>query len=167
MELSESDINEANEVADLMFKIDNWDADYINSLSSEILQHQPYFLSVLAGIRLEITEEELEEFTKIYFLVWECFRKNENVLTKKVTEADFHKVLNKQVDMLRYMEGEPTQKEKGKVVSYDFEKIKSRSLLAAVLLRYGERPVIVKMDEQMKGHIFIGIKSFIECFENL
>ena len=69
--------------------------------------------------------------------------------------------------MLRYMEGEPTQKEKGKVVSYDFEKIKSRSLLAAVLLRYSERPVIVKMDEQMKGHIFIGIKSFIECFENL
>ena len=167
MELSEYDINEANEVADLMFKIDNWDADYINSLSSEILQHQPYFLSVLAGIRLEVTEEELEEFLKIYFLVWECFRKNENVLTKKVTEEYFHKVLNKQVDMLRYMEGEPTQKEKGKVVSCDFEKIKSRSLLAAVLLRYSERPVIVKMDEQMKGHIFIGIKSFIECFENL
>jgi hypothetical protein len=65
------------------------------------------------------------------------------------------------------MEGEPTKKEKGKVVSYDFEKIKSRSLLAAVLLRYSERPVIAKMDEQMKGHIFIGIKSFIECFENL
>ena len=52
-------------------------------------------------------------------------------------------------------------------MSYDFENIKSRSLLAAVLLRYSERPVIAKMDEQMKGHIFIGIKSFIECFENL
>ena len=167
MELSKSEINEANEVADLMFKIDNWDAEYINSISSEILQYQPYFLSVLAGVRLEITEEELEEFTKIYFLIWEFFRKNENVLTKKVTEADFNKVLDKQVDMLRYMEGEPTQKEKGKVVSYDFEKIKSRSLLAAVLLRYSESPVIVKMDMQMKGHIFIGIKSFIECFDNL
>ena len=45
MELSESEFKEANEVADLMFKIDNWDADYINSLSSEILQYQPYFLS--------------------------------------------------------------------------------------------------------------------------
>ena len=53
---------------------------------------------------------------KIYFLIWECFRNNKNVLTKKVTEADFHKVLNKQIDMLKYMEGEPTQKEKGKVV---------------------------------------------------
>ena len=61
MELSESDINETNEVADLMFKIDNWDVDYINSISSEILQYQPYFLSVLAGVRLEVTEEELEE----------------------------------------------------------------------------------------------------------
>ena len=167
MDLSESDINEANEVADLMFKIDNWDVDYINTLSSEILQYQPYFISVLAGIRLEVTEEELEEIMKIYFLIWECFRNNKNVLTKKVTEADFHKVLNKQIDMLKYMEGEPTQKEKGKVVSYDFQKIKSRSLLAAVLLRYSDRPVIAEMDEQMKGHIFIGIKSFIECFENI
>ena len=132
MELSQSEINEANEVADLMFKIDNWDADYITSLSSEILQYQPYFLSVLAGVRVEVTEEELEEILKIYFLIWEFFRENKNVLEKKVTEADFNKVLDKQVDMLRYMEGEPTKKEKGKVVSYDFEKIKSRSLLAAV-----------------------------------
>ena len=167
MELSESDINEANKVADLMFKIDNWDADYINFISSEILQYQPYFLSVLAGVRLEVTEEELEEFLKIYFLIWEFFRKDKNVLAKKVTEADFLKVHNKQIEMLRYMEGEPTKKEKGKVVSYDFQKIKSRSLLAAVLLRYSDRPVIAKMDEQMKGHIFIGIKSFIECFENV
>ena len=41
MELSKSEINEANEVADLMFKIDNWDADYITSLSSEILHINP------------------------------------------------------------------------------------------------------------------------------
>ena len=167
MELSESDINETNEVADLMFKIDNWDVDYINSISSEILQYQPYFLSVLAGVRLEVTEEELEEFLKIYFLIWEFFRKDKNVLTKKVTEAYFLKVHNKQIEMLRYMEGEPTKKEKGKVVSYDFQKIKSRSLLAAVLLRYSDRPVIAKMDEQMKGHVFVLIKSFIECFENV
>ena len=167
MELSESDINETNEVADLMFKIDNWDVDYINSISSEILQYQPYFLSVLAGVRLEVTEEELEEFLKIYFLIWEFFRKDKNVLAKKVTEADFLKVHNKQIEMLRYMEGEPTKKEKGKVVSYDFQKIKSRSLLAAVLLRYSDRPVIAKMDEQMKGHVFVLIKSFIECFENV
>ena len=167
MELSESDINEANKVADLMFKIDNWDVDYINSISSEILQYQPYFLSVLAGVRLEVTEEELEEFLKIYFLIWEFFRKDKNVLAKKVTEADFLKVHNKQIEMLRYMEGEPTKKEKGKVVSYDFQKIKSRSLLAAVLLRYSDRPVIAKMDEQMKGHVFVLIKSFIECFENV
>ena len=167
MELSQSEINEANEVADLMFKINNWDVDYINTLSSEILQHQPFFLSVLGGIRLEVTPEELEEVLKIYFLVWECFRNNENVKIQKVTEADFHKVHNRQVEMLRYMEGESNQKEKGKVVSYDFEKIKSRSLIAAVLLRYDDRPVLAKMDEQMKGHIFIGIKSFIECFENV
>ena len=167
MELSESDINETNEVADLMFKIDNWDVDYINSISSEILQYQPYFLSVLAGVRLEVTEEELEEFLRIYFLIWEFFRKDKNVLAKKVTEADFLKVHNKQIEMLRYMEGEPTKKEKGKVVSYDFQKIKSRSLLAAVLLRYSDRPVIAKMDEQMKGHVFVLIKSFIECFENV
>ena len=167
MELSESDINETNEVADLMFKIDNWDVDYINSISSEILQYQPYFLSVLAGVRLEVTEEELEEFLKISFIIWEFFRKDQNVLDKKVTEAHFLKVHNKQIEMLRYMEGEPTKKEKGKVVSYDFQKIKSRSLLAAVLLRYSDRPVIAKMDEQMKGHVFVLIKSFIECFENV
>ena len=99
MDLSESEINEANEVADLMFKIDEeWNGDYITSLSSEIIQHQPFLLSVLAGIRLEITEEELEEILKIYFLIWESFRNNKNVLEKKLTETDFNRVFNKQVD---------------------------------------------------------------------
>ena len=167
MELSESDIKEANEVADLMIKIDNSDADYITSSLNEIRQYQPFMISVLAGIQIEVTDEELEEIMRIYFLLWEFFRNNKNVFEKKVIEADFQIIQNRQIDMLLYMEGEPTQKEKGEVVSYDFEKIKSRSLLAAVLLRYNESPVIVKMDMQMKGHIFIGIKSFIESFENL
>lgn len=168
MNLSELEINEANEVADLLSKIDkDWDEDYVNTVSDEIFQHQPFFLTALLGLRFDVTPEELEEIMKIYFFIWEYFKNNKKVFAKKVTEEGFEKVQKRHIEMLRYMEGEPNQKEKGKVVSSDFDNFKSRSLLAAVLLRYSTRSVLVKMNKQNKGFVFVGIKSFIECFDNL
>ena len=167
MKLTSSDFKEVAELAHVVKKIDLLNADYVNSLSDEIFPLQPFFLTVLLGYRFDVTPEEHDEIIKIYFLIWEYFRKNKNVQTKKVTETYFEKVQDSQIEMLQYIEDESDEKEKGKIYTDDLQKLKSKALLTAVLYRYTSRPVLIKMDEKSKGILFIGIKSFIECFESI
>ena len=165
MKITQNDFNETTELADLLTKIDIMDPEYVSLLSDEIFKQQPFFLTVLLSYRLDVAPDELEEIMKIYFLLWEYFRSNKNVQTKKITEAHFEKVQDRNIEMLKYIQGETDQSDKLDVYSYDLENIKSKSLLTSVLFRYNTRPVLMKMDEESKGIVFIGIKCFIECFE--
>lgn len=167
MKLTRSDFKEAAELAHMVKKIDLLDVDYMNTLSDEIFQLQPFFLTVLIGYRFDVTPAELDEIMKIYFLIWEYFRNNKNVQTKKVTESYFEKIQESQIERLQNIEEESNEKEKGKIYMNDLQKIKSRALLSAVLYRYTNRPVLIQMDEKRKGIVLIGIKSFLECFENI
>jgi hypothetical protein len=167
MKITQKDFNETTKLAGLLTKIDNLSPEYVNSLSDEMFQRQPFFLTVLLGYRFDVTTEELEEIMKIYFLIWEYFRPSKNVQTKQVTKTYFEKIQDRNIEMLKYIEGEHKQDGKMNVYSYDLEKVKSKALLTAVLYRYKSRPVLLKMDEQSKGIIFVGMKSFIECFETI
>jgi hypothetical protein len=143
------------------------DADYVNTVSDEIFEMQPFFLSVLLGYSYDVSMDELEEIMKIYFIVWEYFRSNPNVQKKRVTGSFFNKIQQKNIEMLKYTEGEPEENEKLEIFSYDLQNLKSKSLLAAIFLRFNERAVLVNMDFNNKGAVMIGIKSFIECFEEI
>ena len=150
-----------------MRRIDNIDADYVNLISDEIFQYQPFFLSALLGLRLDVTPAELDEVMKIYFLIWEYFRGDKKLKVIKVTQADFEKIQLRHIEMLRYMDDEFSQKEIGEITSSDLENVKSKVLLTAVLIRYDTRPVLMRMNDEMKGIVFVGVKSFIEYFEKL
>lgn len=165
MKFTPQDFNEVTELACLLTKIDNLDTGCIHVLSDEIFQQQPFFLSVLLGYRLDTSPEEFEEIIKIYFLIWEYFKQNKNLPTKKITEAYFEKTQNRHIQMVHYAEGEREQNEILKIYSNDLQNLKSKALLAAVFLRFNNRPVLTKMDENKKGIILVGIKSFLECFE--
>lgn len=165
LKLTPQDFKESDEVAELVVKMDNLSVDYVNSTGDDIFQQQPFFLTVLLGYRPDFTPEEHGEFIKIYFLIWEFFKANKNVQTKKVTEADFEKIEARHLAMFKYVEGEFDPQEISKVYLYDLENLKSKSLFSAVLFRYNTRPVIMNMDDRDKTLILVGIKSFIECFE--
>jgi len=165
MKITQNDINETIELSDLMVKIDRMDPEYVTMLSDEIFKQQPFFLTVLIGYRLDVKPAELEEIMKLYFLIWEYFRSNKNVQTKKITEADFEKVQDRNIEMLRHLQCEEYQSDKLNVFLNDLGNMKSKSLLASVHFRYKTIPTLMKMNEESKGIIFIGIKCFIECFE--
>ena len=167
MDFKQNDFSEARELAKVQIKMDNIDAEYVNLISEDIFQKQPYFLTVLLGYRLVITPMELEETMKIYFLIWEYFRTNIKIQTIKVTENDFETIQNRNIAMLQYCDGEFDAVETNNIYSSDLENLKSKALFAAVLFRFNERPALLKMDVQKRFIIVIGIKSFIECFENL
>jgi hypothetical protein len=165
IKFTQNDFDEINKVAKLLKKIDHIDAAYADTVSDEIFQRQPFFLSVLMGYQFDVSMEELDEIIKIYILIWEYFSSNPNVQKKQVTQAYFERIQTRNIEMLKYSEGEPTEEEKRKVYSHDLQKLKSKSLWTAILFRCDDRPVLKKMDIETKGMILIGMKSFIECFE--
>jgi len=167
MEFTQNDFNESIELTELIRKIDMMDAPYVNTVTDDIYAKQPFFLTVLLGYRLDVFTEELEELMKIYFLIWEYFKSNQHVQTRKVNQAYFEKIQTRNLQMLKYSEGELSQKDKLKVFAPDLQNLKSKSLLAAILFRFNNRLVLSKMNVQKKGLILIGIKSFIECFETI
>ena len=161
------DFDETGRLAELLKKIDQIDSTYADTVSDEIFQRQPFFLSVLLGYQFDVSMEELEEIMKNYFLIWEYFRSNPNVQKKQVSQAYFEKAQARNIEMLRYSEGEPNKRAKMKVYSYDLQKLKSKALWTAILFRCDNRPVLKKMDTETKGFILIGMKSFIDCFETI
>lgn len=167
MKFSKKDFTETAELSVLLSKIDHIDGEYVSKVSDEIFKKQPFFLSALLGYRFDVSTTELEELMKIYFLIWEYFKPNQNVRNKKVTEALFTKMMKRNIQMLKYSEDEPSEQDKLEVYSADLQNLKSKSLLAAVFFRFYNRPVLIKMEKEKTGTILIGIKSFIECFETI
>ncbi|MFA9388702.1 MAG: hypothetical protein ACERKD_02775 [Prolixibacteraceae bacterium] len=167
IKFTNNDLEETKILAESIKKIDQIDSEYVNSISDEIFKLQPFFLTVLLGHRLDISMEELEEVMKIYFVVWEYFRLDPNVLKKQVTESLFNKVQKRNIEMLKYSEGESTENDKLEIYSSDLQNLKSKSLLSAIFFRFNERSTLKHMDIEKKGIIMIGIKSFIECFETI
>jgi hypothetical protein len=167
IKFTKNDIYESELLAKTIKKIDEIDADYVNSASDEIFKHQPFFLTVMLGHRHDVSNYELEEIMKLYFLVWEYFRSNPKIKTKLVTESSFNKIQKRNIEMLKYSDGETNGNDKLDIYTQDIQTIKSKALLAAIFLRFNDRPTLFKMDIIIKGVIMIGIKSFIECFESL
>src|SRR5690606_17002147 len=100
MDIKQSDFTEAKDLAKIQIRMDNIDAEYVDKISDEIFQKQPFFLTTLLGYRFDVTPIELEEIMKIYFLIWEYFRTNTKVQTIKVTQKYFETVLNKNIALL-------------------------------------------------------------------
>lgn len=167
IKFTNNDFEETKILAESIKKIDQIDSEYVNSISDEIFKLQPFFLTVLLGYRQDISMEELEEIMKIYFVVWEYFRLNPNVQTKQVTESFFNKIQKRNIEMLKYSEGESTENEKSEIYSSNLQNLKSKSLMSAIFFRFDDRPTLKNMDIEKKGIIMIGIKSFIECFETI
>lgn len=153
-----------SDMAALMNKIDNIGPEYVNAVSSEMFQYQPFFLSVLLGYRTDVSLEELEEIMKIYFLIWEYFGKNPGVRVKQITKKDFEAAQLRHIKMLKYAEGE-SPSSRIELYLKNWNNVKSKSLVAMIVFRIRERPLFAKMDKETCGIILIGIKSFIECFE--
>ena len=164
MKFTQNDFNEIPLLARVEKRIDTIDSTNVNSILDDIYKKQPFLLSVLLGYNLDITPIELEELMKVYFLIWEYFKDNQNVQNRKVTEQLFEKIHNRNIGMLRYAEGESTD-QSAILYSSDLQNLRSKALLTAILLRFNNRPDLVSMDMKTKGMILIGIKTFIECFE--
>jgi hypothetical protein len=167
MYFKDKDFNEGAEIARLLTKVEKMDELYFHQISDEIYKYQPFFLTVLLGYRSDISLDELGEIMNMYFLTWEYFKSNKSILVKKVTKSDFENIQMKNIQMLKYSEGESSPQDMSLVFTDDLQNLKSKALFGAIILKVLENPVLSAMDMQLKGYILIDIKSFIECFESI
>jgi hypothetical protein len=167
MKISDADFEETKKLAPLFAKIDTIDAGYVEATSKEISQYQPFLLSLLLGYRLDVTMPEVEEIMKIYFLLWEYFKDQKNIKYYPITKRQFMQAEERNIAFLRYLEGEPSPAATTEVTGLDLENVRSKTLYAGILYRFKHRVVLAEMEERNKGIVLIGVKSLLDCFENI
>ncbi len=167
MIISKEDKKESLKVGQLIKKIELIDENYVNGESDIISQKQPFLISLILGYRFDLKPLELEEIMKIIFLIWEFFKKHHRAEIAKITETQFLRIQQRNVHMIKYFEGEQSKNSKLEVISADLENLKSKSLFTGVIFQFNQKVALLNMKTETRGIILVGLKSLIECFEEV
>ncbi len=164
MELSQRDFDEVELVGKLLMKIDNLDLAYVESVMDDIQKRQPFILSIISGLRMDVTPLELEEIVKLHFLIWDYFKSSKNVQTIKITEELFEKVLKRNFALLQSAEG-ISEDQQAILFGNDLQNLKAKALMMAVLFRFKDHPALKSMLKNLEFSVLLGMKALIECLE--
>jgi len=167
MKISEKDQVNLNRIVSIVSRIDNNDFSYFNTTTDEINKYQPFLLSMLLGYKIDLTLEEFEEISKIIVLIWELFKENSSIRKTKLTEQQFEKFYKRNIDLMKYLDGEQNEQEICSVTISDLNHLKSKSLLTAIFYRFKNQQPLMAMPWKMKGIVLIGIKSLVESLEEI
>ena len=167
MIISEKDKTETKKIGTILSHIDNMDGTIANKITDEIYQYQPFLISQMLGYRLDTQPEQTEDIIKILFLIWEFFKNCNGIRNTKLTKYKFEKMVKKNVNLLRYLDGESSAAERRNITSSDLSKLRSKALLAVIFYRFENQKSLLEMDIEAKGVTLIGMKSLIECFEEI
>jgi len=167
MIISEKDKNDTIRVGEIIKKINNIDAGYANSELDIIFQQQPFLISLILGYKIDLKAEEQEEMIKIIFIIWEYFKHSKVVNRIKISQSIFEKIQLRNTHLLKYLEGAPGQEEKSKVVASDLAHLNSKALLSGLFLRFNTQIDLNTMNAETKGILMLGMKSLVECFEEI
>lgn len=167
MKISQEDKKESFKISQLIKRVDNIDEVYVNSESDIISQKQPFLISLLLGYRLDLKENELEEVMKIIFIIWEYFKSFDIIHKIKVSEKLFEKNQKRNIHMLKYFEGENGQNAQYNLVKADLRHLHSKALLTGIFFQFNHKKSLIEMNNEDKGIILIGMKSLIECFDEI
>ncbi len=167
MIISKEDKKECLRVTQLIKKIELIDEKYVNEESDIISEKQPFLISLILGYRFDLKPLELEEIMKVIFLIWEFFKKYPQTEIAKITETQFMRIQQRNVYMLKYFEGEQSSNSKLEVISADLENLYSKSLFTGVIFQFNQKVELLNMNNEKRGIILVGLKSLIECFEEI
>lgn len=167
IKLSGKDFSETDEIEKLLKKIDSVDEQYISSTYEEMQQFQPFLLSLLLGYQDDLNTIELNEIIKVYLIIWEFFKEKRNIKKRKLTTIQFEEVQKRNIGFFQYLDAEKSEEDFINTISIDLQTIKSKALIAGILFRFDTTPVLSNLKSDLKGMVLIGIKSLIECFEEI
>lgn len=139
---------------------------YANTVADELYRHQPFILSMIMGYKMDLSPEELGTLVKLYITIWEYYKSNANVRAIPITQKTYEMIEDKNMRMLNNFEKMASDGKQDFLVN-DLNKVDGKALLAAVFLQFKEKKALQNMDIQTKGRLLIGLKSVIQCFDEL
>lgn len=167
MNISEKDKQEVKRVSELILKINKIDQHYLELNAEIVSNQQPFLFSLIKGYAQDLSPKEAEEMMKNIFIIWEYFKDSEKIMHKRITEVQFERIHGRNIQFLSYFEGEQGGKDKSNLVSSDLEHLKSKALLTGLMFRFNTQPIFKEIKGGTKGGLLIGMKSLIECFEEI
>lgn len=167
MIILQEDKKESLRVGQLIKKNELIDEEYVKKESDIISQKQPFLISLIFGYRFDLKELELEEILKVIFLIWEFFKNHSQIESTKISETQFMRIQQRNIHMLKYFEGEQGENAKLELVFSDLENLKSKSLFTGIIIQFNQKVALLDMKSENRGIILVGLKSLIECFEDI
>jgi hypothetical protein len=167
MIISKEDRNESKKVRRIIQKVEKIDANYVSSESEIINQKQPFLISLLLGFRDDLKETELEEIMKIIFIIWEYFKSSDQINKTMISENLYSKILKRNINMLKYLEGEDNSSSISEITEIDLSNLRSKALFSGIIFQFKNKRPLIEMNNKIKGYVLIGMKSLIECFDEI
>lgn len=167
MQFTDTDFQQTNQVAELIRFCDTADIKTLEQLMDEIYRHQPFLISLFMGYKEEVDMLQLDEILRVLIIIWLFFRANENVKRSKITVRMFENMERKNVSFLKYLEGEPAGQAHQDTTAANLGALQSKALFTAVLFKIKQGSALKKLNPEISGIILLGLKSLIECFEDI
>ena len=130
-----------------------YDFAWANQITDELMVHQPFLASMMAGYKFDLPPQEMDEVLKLYVAVWEFFKTDPIAKVTAITESQFDRLHTFNVNLMTKNDSVD-----GATISV---------LLSVIIQRFGTRPTFKQMNVQKLGALIVGIKSTIECFQEL
>lgn len=165
MNQDEAFITETEWLVSFNNQLDKIDLAQMQQWVEEIHANQPYLKYLLSVYIGRVSIDEHFEILKLHLLVWNYFKMKDLLPDKVITKEDFEIVHARHVSLVNYTDKEEDE-EASKVVHREMDLVKARALLSFLLLILKVNPIFDKMDEQIRGLVFIDLKCSIECIEN-
>lgn len=148
-------------------RINNYDSDFISRLMSEATEKQTFFAFSIVQFTGDLEPKASEDILSLYLGVWGLFRNYPGCRQTAITRQQFERVQQKNISMFNYLDGEDDNKLFDQVVFDDHQRLKHNAVMQYVSHCFKTFPSLTAMEMNDYCVQLIGIKSFIECFEEL
>lgn len=148
-------------------RLEQNDISLFNQLSDELNTHQPIVLSIMLSLPEKHPIPIVDELMKLYLLVWSHFRSDPACMKYQLSENAFATAYKRNINLLKYLEGETHQSEKTKITQSNLLKVKSLDLLTVISHCFDQWSQLKQLSITNKRLDLLGLKTLIESFATL
>ncbi len=167
MQFTDTDFQQTEQVAQIVLFCDQADNQTLEQVADEIYCYQPFLISIFLGYKDDVDIFQHDELLRVLIIIWLFFKDRPNVKRIKITEKMFEATQRKNAQFLKYLEGEPNQKAKEQITDLNLGALKAKALFSVVFFKIKDGAALKKLDIESIGIILLGMKSLIECFEQI
>jgi len=164
-----SDMAAARRIAEIIRHVENNEEDFAfaNTVTDELYLYQPFILSMMMGYKMDLTPGELSGVIKLFIVIWEYNKVNSGVRSTPISQERYERVEDRNISVLKNIERSGSDKDRPDYLIEDLNRSDSKALLAALFMQFKENESLRNMAIQTKGPLLIGLKSVIECFDEV